>query len=80
MRNGIDFTIVAPILQLGMVYLLLSLIFGLYLMYKSYQLYRKQIKAISYFVFSNTYLAVIFLSMVADISVSYTHLRAHETG
>jgi len=59
--------LLAPILQLGILYLLLALIFGTYLMYKSYQLYRKKIKAISYFVFSNTYLAVIFLSMVADI-------------
>ena len=66
--------LLAPILQLGMVYLLLSLIFGLYLMYKSYQLYRKQIKAISYFVFSNTYLAVIFLSMVADIFITLSSI------
>ena len=66
--------LLAPILQLGMVYLLLSLIFGLYLMYKSYQLYKKQIKAISYFVFSNTYLAVIFLSMVADIFITLSSI------
>ena len=66
--------LLAPILQLGMVYLLLSLIFGLYLMYKSYQLYRKQIKAISYFVFSNTYLAVIFLSMVVDIFITLSSI------
>ena len=66
--------LLAPIMQLGMVYLLLSLIFGLYLMYKSYQLYKKQIKAISYFVFSNTYLAVIFLSMVADIFITLSSI------
>ena len=66
--------LLAPILQLGIVYLILSLIFGLYLMYKSYQLYRKQIKAISYFVFSNTYLAVIFLSMVADIFITLSSI------
>ena len=66
--------LLAPILQLGIVYLLLALIFGFYLMYKSYQLYRKQIKAISYFVFSNTYLAVIFLSMVADIFITLSSI------
>ena len=66
--------LLAPILQLGMVYLLLSIIFGLYLMYKSYQLYKKQIKAISYFVFSNTYLAVIFLSMVAAIFITLSSI------
>ena len=66
--------LLAPILQLGMVYLLLALIFGTYLMYKSYQLYQKKIKAISYFVFSNTYLAVIFLSMVADIFFTLSNI------
>ncbi len=66
--------LLAPILQLGIVYLLLALIFGIYLMYKSYQLYRKEIKAISYFVFSNTYLAVIFLSMVADIFFTLSNI------
>jgi protoheme IX farnesyltransferase len=66
--------LLAPILQLGIVYLLLALIFGIYLMYKSYQLYQKKIKAISYFVFSNTYLAVIFLSMVADIFFTLSNI------
>jgi len=66
--------LLAPILQLGIVYLLIALIFGIYLMYKSYQLYQKKIKAISYFVFSNTYLAVIFLSMVADIFFTLSNI------
>ena len=66
--------LLAPILQLGIVYLLLALIFGIYLMYKSYQLYQKKIKAISYFVFSNTYLAAIFLSMVADIFFTLSNI------
>jgi protoheme IX farnesyltransferase len=66
--------LLAPILQLGMVYLLLALIFGTYLMYKSYLLYQKKIKAISYFVFSNTYLAVIFLSMVSDIFFTLSNI------
>ena len=66
--------LLAPILQLGIAYLLLALIFGIYLMYKSFQLYRKEIKAISYFVFSNTYLAVIFLSMVADIFFTLSNI------
>ena len=59
--------LIAPILQLGLIYLFLSLIFGTYLMIKSYGLYSDKTKPISYFVFSNTYLAVIFLSMVADV-------------
>ena len=59
--------LIAPILQLGLIYLFLSLIFGTYLMIKSYSLYSDKIKPISYFLFSNTYLAVIFLSMIADI-------------
>ena len=59
--------LIAPILQLGLIYLFLSLIFGTYLMIKSYSLYSDKIKPISYFLFSNTYLAVIFLSMGADI-------------
>jgi len=50
-----------------LIYLFLALIFGIYLMIKSYGLYSNKIKPISYFVFSNTYLAVIFLSMIADI-------------
>ena len=66
--------LLAPILQLGIVYLLLALLLGIYLMYKSYQLYQKKIKAISYFVFSNTYLAVIFLSMVADIFFTLSNI------
>ncbi|MAE32971.1 MAG: protoheme IX farnesyltransferase [Actinobacteria bacterium] len=66
--------LLAPILQLGFIYLLLALISGVYLMYKSYQLFKKQIKAISYFVFSNTYLAIIFLSMVADIYFTLSNI------
>lgn len=62
--------LLAPILQLGITYLVLALIFGIYLMYKSYALYINKIKPISYFIFSNTYLAVIFLSMVGDIFIT----------
>lgn len=58
---------VAPILQLGLVYLSIALLLGAYLMYKSFQLYKNKIEAISYFIFSNTYLAIVFLAMVADI-------------
>ena len=58
---------VAPVLQLGIVYLLVSIFSGTNLMYKSYNLYKKSIQPIKYFVFSNTYLAVIFLGIVADI-------------
>lgn len=57
----------APVLQLGIVYLLVSVLLGSNLMYKSYNLYKKNIQPIRYFVFSNTYLAVIFLGIVADI-------------
>lgn len=59
--------LVAPILQLGLVYLSIALLLGTYLMYKSFQLYKNKIEAISYFIFSNTYLAIVFLAMVADI-------------
>ena len=59
--------LVAPILQLGLVYLSIALLLGAYLMYKSFQLYKNKIEAISYFIFSNTYLAIVFLAMVADI-------------
>jgi protoheme IX farnesyltransferase len=59
--------LVAPILQLGLVYLSIALLLGAYLMYKSFQLYKNKIEAISYFIFSNTYLAIVFLGMVADI-------------
>ena len=59
--------LVAPILQLGLVYLSTALLLGAYLMYKSFQLYKNKIEAISYFIFSNTYLAIVFLAMVADI-------------
>ena len=58
---------VAPVLQLGIVYLLLSIFLGINLMYKSYNLYKEEIQPMRYFVFSNTYLAVIFLGIVADI-------------
>lgn len=58
---------VAPVLQLGIVYLLLSIFLGINLMYKSYNLYKENIQPMRYFVFSNTYLAVIFLGIVADI-------------
>ncbi|MDB3983369.1 heme o synthase [Acidimicrobiia bacterium] len=57
----------APVLQLGIVYLLISISLGTNLMYKSFSLYKKNIQPIKYFVFSNTYLAVIFLGIVADI-------------
>ncbi|MDB2368102.1 heme o synthase [Candidatus Actinomarina sp.] len=57
----------APVLQLGIVYLLISISLGTNLMYKSFSLYKKSIQPIKYFVFSNTYLAVIFLGIVADI-------------
>ena len=59
--------VAAPVLQLGIVYLLVSVLLGSNLMYKSYNLYKKNIQPIRYFVFSNTYLAVIFLGIVADI-------------
>ena len=59
--------LVGPILQLGLVYLSIALLLGAYLMYKSFQLYKNKIEAISYFIFSNTYLAIVFLAMVADI-------------
>lgn len=59
--------LVAPILQLGLVYLSIALLLGAYLMYKSFKLYKNKIEAISYFIFSNTYLAIVFLAMVADI-------------
>jgi len=62
--------LLAPILQLGITYLVLALLFGIYLMYKSYGLYIDKVKPISYFIFSNTYLAVIFLSMVGDIFIT----------
>ena len=58
--------VAAPVLQLGIVYLLVSVLLGSNLMYKSYNLYKKNIQPIRYFVFSNTYLAVIFLGIVAD--------------
>lgn len=63
--------LVAPILQLGLVYLSIALLLGAYLMYKSFQLYKNKIEAISYFIFSNTYLAIVFLAMVADIFFTF---------
>ena len=57
----------APVLQLGIVYLFVSIFLGTNLMYKSFNLYKRNIQPIRYFVFSNTYLAVIFLGIVADI-------------
>ena len=57
----------APVLQLGIVYLFVSILLGTNLMYKSFNLYKRNIQPIRYFVFSNTYLAVIFLGIVADI-------------
>ena len=59
--------IAAPILQLGIIYLLVSVFFGSNLMYKSYSLYKRNIPPIKYFVFSNTYLAVIFIGIVVDV-------------
>ena len=59
--------IAAPILQLGIVYLFIAIFFGSNLMIKSYNLYKRKIQPIKYFVFSNTYLAVIFIGIVADI-------------
>ncbi len=57
----------APVLQLGIIYLLIAVFLGTNLMFKSYNLYKKRIQPIKYFVFSNTYLSVIFLGIVADI-------------
>ncbi len=59
--------VAAPILQLGIVYLFISVFFGFNLMYKSYNLFKQKISPIKYFVFSNTYLAVIFIGIVADV-------------
>ena len=59
--------IAAPILQLGIVYLFIAVFLGFNLMYKSYNLFKQKIPAINYFVFSNTYLAVIFIGIVADV-------------
>ena len=59
--------VAAPILQLGIVYLFASIFFGINLMYKAFNLYTGKIKPLNYFVFSNTYLAVIFISIVADV-------------
>ena len=59
--------IAAPILQLGIVYLFIAVFLGFNLMYKSYNLFKQKIPAINYFVFSNTYLAVIFIGIVVDV-------------
>ena len=59
--------IAAPILQLGIIYLFVAIFFGSNLMFKSYNLFRRKIQPIKYFVFSNTYLAVIFIGIVADV-------------
>ena len=54
--------LIAPILQLGLIYLFLSLIFGTYLMIKSYSLYFDKIKPISYFLFSKKSFFTFFTS------------------
>jgi protoheme IX farnesyltransferase len=59
--------VAAPILQLGIVYLFIAVFFGFNLMYKSYNLFKRKTSPIKYFVFSNTYLAVIFIGIVADV-------------
>ena len=59
--------VAAPILQLGIIYLFVSIFFGVNLMYKALNLYKEKIKPMNYFIFSNTYLAVIFISIVADV-------------
>ncbi|MGA1478519.1 MAG: heme o synthase [Candidatus Actinomarina sp.] len=59
--------LLTPILQLGIVYLYSSIFLGCYLLLKSFQLFKKRIKPINYFVFSNSYLALLFISMIADI-------------
>ena len=59
--------IAAPILQLGIVYLIIAIFFGGNLMLKSFYLFKKSIAPIKYFIFSNTYLAVIFIGIVADV-------------
>ena len=59
--------IAAPILQLGIVYLFIAIFFGFNLMFKSYNLFRRKIQPMKYFVFSNTYLAVIFIGIVVDV-------------
>ncbi len=59
--------VAAPILQLGIVYLFIAVFFGFNLMYKSYNLFKRKISPIKYFVFSNTYLAVIFIGIVTDV-------------
>ena len=43
--------LIAPVLQLGLIYLFLALIFGIYLMIKSYGLYSDKIKHIVLCVF-----------------------------
>ena len=48
--------IAAPILQLGIVYLIIAIFFGGNLMLKSFYLFKKSIAPIKYFIFSNTYL------------------------
>ena len=65
--NSIVSIIAAPILQLGIIYLFVAIFFGSNLMFKSYNLFRRRIQPIKYFVFSNTYLAVIFIGIVADV-------------
>ena len=50
-----------PITKIGPIF------FGINLMYKAFNLYTGKIKPLNYFVFSNTYLAVIFISIVADV-------------
>ena len=59
--------IAAPILQLGIVYLIIAIFFGGNLMLKSFYLFKKSIAPIKYFIFSNTYLAIIFIGIVADV-------------
>ena len=59
--------IAAPILQLGIVYLIIAIFFGGNLMLKSFYLFKKSIAPIKYFIFSNTFLAIIFIGIVADV-------------
>ena len=59
--------IAAPILQLGIVYLIIAIFFGGNLMLKSFYLFKKSIAPIKYFIFSNTYLAIIFIGIVAYV-------------
>jgi protoheme IX farnesyltransferase len=61
--------LLAPIGDLGFLYVVAAIVLGLGLVTEAVRLHRDPVRALSFFKFSNTYLAALFVAVAADVLI-----------